>query len=486
MDLFRSFLPIHNPLGFGAADYVELLLAVLLVSLYLARPVVEPHFRWLAQRNYLAMLILAALPVALRLALLPHFPVPAPGGSDDFSHLLVADTLGHFRLANPPHPLHQFFEAIYVLQEPSYSSMYPPGQGLLLAVGRMIFGTPWAGVLLSVSAFCAVCYWMLRAWVSATWALAGALLAVYQFGPLNQWMNTYWANAIPALAGCLVFGVIGRAFAGRITALHGAILGVGLALHLITRPFESTLLALSVLMFLPFLTGYRDLIRPAGIAVLVLVPAAVLLLFQNHAVTGSWTTMPYVLSRYQYGIPATFCFQPNPTPHRQLTPEQDLDYWAQTAIHGDAPETLKTFFERFGYRLRYYRFFFMPPLYLALLAFLFVVRRRYLGVIAAVAIFAFGSNLYPYFYPHYVGAATCLFVLMSVVGLSRLNRLRNLGSVLFLLCTAIFIGWYGIRLAGDESLFPALAYDDWNTVNHGDPEGRIAINGELSNATGRQ
>src|SRR5262249_49560839 len=158
--------------------------------------------RRLAERTSLCMLVLTVLPIALRLALLSHFPVPTANGSDDFSHLLVADTLAHFRLANPPHPLHQFFEAIFVMQEPTYSSMYPPGQGLFLAIGKLLFGHPWAGVLLAVGAFCSLCYWMLRAWTTPAWSLAGGLLAVYQFGPLNQWMNTYWANAIPALCGC--------------------------------------------------------------------------------------------------------------------------------------------------------------------------------------------------------------------------------------------------------------------------------------------
>jgi len=36
-DFFRSFLPLHNPIGFGASDFVELALVALLVALVLAR-----------------------------------------------------------------------------------------------------------------------------------------------------------------------------------------------------------------------------------------------------------------------------------------------------------------------------------------------------------------------------------------------------------------------------------------------------------------
>ena len=83
----------------------------------------------LAQRPGWSILLLAALPVVLRLLLLPHHPAPVPDIYDEFSHLLVADTLRHFRLANPAHPLHRFFETFFVLQEPTYSSIYPMGQG---------------------------------------------------------------------------------------------------------------------------------------------------------------------------------------------------------------------------------------------------------------------------------------------------------------------------------------------------------------------
>jgi hypothetical protein len=482
---------MHNPLGFGEADYIELALAACLVALYFIRPLVEPLVRKLAEHTGWSMLVLFLLPIALRLALLPNFPVPTPTGSDDFSHLLVADTLRHFRLANPTHPFHQFFEAIFILQQPTYSSMYPPGHGMVLALGRMLFGTPWAGVLICGGAFCALCYWMLRAWVSPVWAFAGGLLAVVEFGPLNQWMNTYWTSAIPAIAGCLVFGALPRM--GRLKAVPkgppsqdwlphgGALLGIGLALHLITRPFEFLMLAGSAAFFVPLVPW-----RVWRSAVLILLPAAALLLLQNKAVTGSWTTLPYQLSRFEYGIPATFAFQPNPTPHRSLTPEQDLNYRAECAIHGDQPETIGTYLERLVFGMRYYRFFVLPPLYPALIAFLTTLReRRYKWVAGSAALFILACNLYPYFYPHYAGATASLFVLMCIVGLQKLNR-WNIGRLLFFLCIASLLCWYGIRLSGREELFPALAYDEWDFVNHGDPEGRIAVNQELAQSPGKQ
>jgi hypothetical protein len=417
--LLRSFLPNLNPIGFTAADFIELFVTLILVLFAIALPR-KPR---LADNTGRCMLLLFILPIALRLALLPQYPIPTPGVSDDFSYILSADTLRHFRLSNPPHPLHQFFETYFVLQEPAYGSIFPVGQGLVIAFGWTLFGHPWAGVALSIGALCALCYWMLRAWISPGWALIGGLLAVIEFGPLNQWMNSYWGGAVSACAGCLVFGALPRLreSGGRRDA---ALLGLGLALQLLTRPFEAVFLLLSVLLF--FLPDLRRLARPAAIAALVVAPAIGLMLFQNKQATGSWTTLPYMLSRYQYGVPTTFTVQPLPTPHRSLTREQQLDYDAQSEAHGPGTDSLATYAARWVSRIRFYRFFLLAPLFLALPAFLLALREyRFSWAALTILIFSLGANFYPYFYSHYIAALACLFVLIAVVGLERLGDSRQ-------------------------------------------------------------
>ena len=70
-DVFRSFLPLHNPIGFGPADFIELALAAMLVLMALVwRPWIQPYALKLAERTGWSMLLLALLPVVLRLALL--------------------------------------------------------------------------------------------------------------------------------------------------------------------------------------------------------------------------------------------------------------------------------------------------------------------------------------------------------------------------------------------------------------------------------
>lgn len=493
------FLPLQNPIGFGASDFLELTIACLLVGLMLiARPAVEPYARKFAERTGWCMLLLAALPVALRLALLPNHPVPSPDVYDEFSHLLVADTLRHWRLANPMHPLHQFFETFFVLQEPSYSSIYPIGQGLVMAIGRMMCGLPWAGVVISVAAFCALVYWMLRAWTTPLWALLGGLLAVIEFGPLNQWMNTYWGGAATAAAGCLVFGALPR-LRVHWRIRDAILLGVGMGLHLLIRPYESIFLLLSVSLF--FLlnkplacsgqAGGMPHLRPALVVVLVVIPAIAVTLLQNKRVTGSWTTVPEAFSQYQYGVPAGLTFQANPVPHHELTPQQQLDYQMQRSFRGQGPETLQNFFVRLLYRVRFYRFFFLVPLYLALPAFLFALREgRFAWVVITLGIFALGVNFFPAFQFHYVAAVTSLFILVSVIGLRQLSRLkiggREAAQFIVMLCGAHFLFWYGLHLIDNTDVSTALRqYETWDYINHRNPERRIAVNRQLASLPGK-
>ena len=67
--------------------------------------------------------------------------------------------------------------------------------------------------------------------------------------------------------------------------------------------------------------------------------------------------------------------------------------------------------------MRFYRFFFLAPLYVALPFFFAKLRElRFLWVALTLLLFALGVNFYPFFEAHYLGALTCLFVLVSVTG----------------------------------------------------------------------
>src|SRR5579872_2698972 len=135
----------------------------------------------IARKRFLSCVLVFALSVIIRTALLPVDPKPHPRVHDEFSYILGGETLAKGRLANPTPRLWRFFETYHVNMQPTYVSKYPPGQAVFLALGIRLFGHPWYGVLISVALMCACLCWMLQGWVPAKYALLGGFLAVLEF-----------------------------------------------------------------------------------------------------------------------------------------------------------------------------------------------------------------------------------------------------------------------------------------------------------------
>ncbi len=97
-------------------------------------------------------------------ALISHLFPPFPAVHDEFSYLLSSDTFSHWRLTNPSHPLWIHFESFHINHIPTYSSKYPPLQGIILSLGQIIAGNPIFAVWVSLGLANLAMFWMLRGW----------------------------------------------------------------------------------------------------------------------------------------------------------------------------------------------------------------------------------------------------------------------------------------------------------------------------------
>jgi len=280
----------------------------------------EAAFHKVARRRRLALLAVGMTALAARAALLRVLPIPAPLAHDEFSHLLAADTFAHGRLANAPHPMWIHFETFHVLQQPTYASMYPPAQGLILALGQVAAGHPFWGVWLSVGLLCAAICWMLQGWLSSGWALLGGVLAITRIAAFSYWGNSYWGGAMAAIGGALTLGALPRVGHQRIR--DALLMALGLGLLAASRPYEGFVFSLPV--FVALLAGaveecrlawrvsIRHTILPLG---LLLGTTAVAMAYYFWRVTGSPFRMPYQVDRATYAVAPYFLWQsPKPVP----------------------------------------------------------------------------------------------------------------------------------------------------------------------------
>jgi hypothetical protein len=450
------------------------------------RPV-RAGFGKLANHRGASIAVCGILPVAIRLALLGIYPVPEPSIHDEFSHLLLADTLAHGRLTNPPHPMWQHFESIHIIQQPTYNSMYPPGQATFLAFGQVLFHEPWVGVLLSVGLMFAAMCWMLQAWLPPKWALFGTLLAMLAFGVTTLWMNSYLGGAVPALGGALVLGAV-RRLRSRPSVGESALLGIGAVLLMNTRPFEGLVLTGAALVYLALGAPHGRWMQIAAPAGLILCAGLAFTGYYNWRVTGSAVRMPYEVNRDSYGWPENLGFLPAKQVtfrHRAL---QDM-YRKEIAHHG-IYSSWQTFVASLNTRaFENWSFFCGPVLTIPLLLLpnVFLDRRtRPLVVILALML---GLNLFQMvLYPYHLGPIVPVIFAAIAQGarhiyvlLRRTRPSRAMAfAVLLPLCVAIVST---MKLEADDLAIP-LSY--WEHAAETQRDARASIEDWLSSRPKKQ
>src|ERR1700678_1123298 len=103
--------------------------------------------RWgarLAARPARAVAVVGIVSFLLSMGLSLCTRIPVPHVSDELGYLLLGDPFAHGRLTYPAPPLWEHFETIAQIEFPTYTSKYPPAQGVALALGECL-GLPITG-----------------------------------------------------------------------------------------------------------------------------------------------------------------------------------------------------------------------------------------------------------------------------------------------------------------------------------------------------
>jgi hypothetical protein len=391
----------------------------------------EQRFTQLARNKASAVAAIGAAAILLRLALLPWMPVPQPKVHDEFSYLLAADTFIHGRLANPPHPLWIFFDTFHVIQHPTYSSMYPPAQGMVLAIGQLL-GNPWIGVLLSVAAMCMAITWMLQGWMPPEWSLLGGVLVLSQVGIFSYWMNSYWGGAVAATAAAVVLGALPRIWEHQ-RPRDAILCGSGAGVLAISRPVEGFIFCIPLGMALLWWVLRRDSSARRACIERVLLPLGAILAcavgfvaYYNWKVTGSPLVFPHFIEARRITT-ALFIWQHDKPPVAYANPQFDVLY------HNFLPSLYQASWPAAQGQLEwkstaFWQFFLGPALSIPLLAVPWALKEpRNRLLLVQVVLSALGLWIVLYFNPHYAAPLMATVVVLTMLGMRILRRLRFLG-----------------------------------------------------------
>ncbi len=393
----------------------------------------EDGLRRVSQHRTACIWAIGGAVIAIRTMLLPLIPVPVAVVLDEFSYLLGADTFAAGRLTNPPHPMWIHFETFNVNMQPTYQSMYPPAQSLVLALGQKLMGVPWVGVLLSVAVMCAVFCWMLQGWMPPQWALLGGVYALLRYGIFSYWINSYWGGAVAATGGALLLGSLPR-LRRQLTWQQSVAFVIGLVILANSRPFEGFLFAVPLLLAVLWLVvrsplpRRRLLARIVAPSLLLLGLAASWMLYYNWRGTGNPLHMAYTINQATYHISKPFLFQkPYPIPNYHNLPMRTFymfheypDLLRSRSLWGLQVLMARKFF-------CYYVFLVWPLLLLFVPGLMLAARSPELRVVFfAILLMTLGLTLQLWpAHGHYAAPASGAVLLILLHTLRQLRRARN-------------------------------------------------------------
>jgi hypothetical protein len=314
---------------------------------------------------------------------------------------------------------------------PTYMAKYPPGQGLVMALGRVLMGEFLLGIWLSVGLMVVSFYFLLSARLPRAWAVSGAILSLVLLGGPGYWAQSYWGGALAASAGALWFGAVFR-FVNRPSSSLAIMAGLGASLLAITRPLEG-LVAVSLTgpwLLARILSDPR--VRPRALRRIAVAAIPVLLTAVWHGhynlrVTGSPVRMPYSVYEDQYALAPNLLVLPQPELEKAYRHESIRKYheeWGRQ--RWEYMRRPAVFVASRVHQIGNALYFFVGPLLLALAGLRqFRVRKALSGVglplISVTAIVSLSMGAYP----HYMAPVAGLYVVVALTCLRHLLRSRR-------------------------------------------------------------
>ena len=357
------------------------------------------------------------------------FGIAHPRVHDEYSYLLAGDTYAHGSLTNPPHPEWQHFETFHVIQQPTYISKYPPGQGLLLAIGEIIWHPilgVWFGVGLACGAFC----WLLSARMPLGWAIYGGVCIAFHPG-IQGWAQTYLNGTLALFGACLTLGAALR-LSQKPRWQSGVVFSVGCAILALSRMYEGAVFA--ALISLPLMIALlrqRIFLKTLLSTLPVFGLLTAFLLYDNFRVTGNVWKLPYVVHEETYGYTPLFLFQ---QPRTDLTYRHAVmqrfhagqsfrEYTLQQTTEGLQEATKAKLLRLFTW------IFHAPILWVGLVGLLLVLRRFHAWLcLLGIACFLPFVLITTWFFTHYAAPVTALILYILFLGVRRISVIRIRGG----------------------------------------------------------
>jgi hypothetical protein len=324
------------------------------------------------------------------------------------------------------------FESIHIIHQPTYISKYPPGQGVALALGQLIW-KPEVGVWLSTAMACVAIYWMMLAWLPMRWAILGGLLGALH-PQMITWSQNYWGGAVAVMGGSLVAGGF-RRLVDNTRVQDALAMGLGMMILANTRPYEgfvlSSLFGLAMLLWLvgkkrpPFPDVLKKVVLPLA-AMMILIASQVG--YYNFSTTGNPLRMPYTVHEKTYGATPLFLWQePPPMPEyrhkaiHDLQAVEYLGYFQSQRTPGGLLQAIGSKLFTLGQGVFWSGLLLVPMLGLPWALKRDGWTRSALGIIS---LFSFSMLLGTWVFTHYAAPVSDLFLMMVLQSMRQLRLWR--------------------------------------------------------------